>query len=204
MSPGLLQCLIRHLKERISTVGTVTALQVKTALMEFLKFPARTFNVLLSRGSSILQSDHVSRRAIQVPTFYAFSTPKRVDMVVQRLTSIVAILFGGIHCAGWNFPFPSHAELIIWRISSLIILTIPCIGVLSDVIYNAQVLCHEDAMNGANVETMGKILFWVFFFSTPIYGLARLTLFGEAFIALRHLPPGAYAVVEWTALLLHI
>ena len=36
------------------------------------------------------------------------------------------------------------------------------------------------------------------------YVLARLTLFVEALTALRYLPPGAYAVVEWTALLLHM
>ena len=161
--------------------------------MELLKFPARTFGVLLGRGTDILESAYVTGRpdAIRVPTFYAFSTPNADDLVVLRLTSIVALLFGGIHCAGWNFPFPSHAELIIWRVSSLIILTVPCIGVLADVIYDVN-------------ETIARVILRVFFFGTPIYGFARLTLFVEAFIALRHLPPGAYAVVEWTALLLHI
>ena len=43
-----------------------------------------------------------------------------------------------------------------------------------------------------------------FVFPIVLYGLARLTLFVIAFIALWHLPPGAYAVVEWTALLLHM
>ena len=148
--------------------------------------------VLIVRGAGILASDDVSLHAIRVPTFYAFSTSDPDDLVVRRLTSIVAILFGGIHCAGWNFPFPSHAELIIWRVSSLIILIVPCIGVLVDVSE------HTDAI------TIGTALFFGFLLSTLIYGLARLTLFVEAFIALRHLPPGAYAVVEWTALLLHI
>ena len=40
--------------------------------------------------------------------------------------------------------------------------------------------------------------------SIVIYVLARLTLFVEAFTALRHLPPGAYAVVKWTSFLLHM
>ena len=185
-------------------MGTVTvcASQVKTALMELLKFPARTFEVLIVRGAGSLASDDVSLHAIRVPTFYAFSTSDPDDMVVRRLTSIVAILFGGIHCAGWNFPFPSHTELIIWRVSSLIILIVPCIGALTDVIFNQDLtirLCHIFVQN-----TIDSVLLYGFLLSTPIYGLARLILFVEAFIALRHLPPGAYAVVEWTALLLHI
>ena len=202
MSPSLLQCLIRHIKERISTVGTVTvcALQVKTALMELLKFPARTLEVLNDRGADILASDDVSGGAIRVPTFYASSTPNAVNLVVRRLTSIVALLFGGIHCAGWNFPFPSHAELIIWRVSSLIILIVPCIGALTDVMFETDDhICHKFVN-----ETIVMVLIFGFFLSTPIYGLARLTLFVEAFLALRHLPPGAYSAVDWTALLLHM
>ena len=114
--------------------------------------------------------------------------------MVTTLTSTVAMLFGGIHCAGWNFAFPSHAELIVWRASSLIILIVPCTGVLMTV-----EMASRDITTITHVTT-GP----VFLFGVVIYVLARLTLFVEAFIALRHLPPGAYAVVEWTALLLHM
>ena len=178
-------------------MGTATALQVKTTLMKLLIFPVWTFVVLINRGVAILDSIHVKGGALRVPTFYAPNTDK---LMVRRLASIVAILFGGIHCAGWNFPFPSHAELIIWRVSSLIILIVPCIGVLADVIDDTDVIICHTFVN----DTIGTVLLFGFLLSTPIYGLARLTLFVEAFIALRHLPPGAYAVVQWTALLLHI
>ena len=167
--------------------------------MELLIFLPMTFGMFIQRGTDIVGSTDVEEGALQVPTFYALGT---ADEWVRRLASIVAILFGGIHCAGWNFPFPSHAELIIWRVSSLIILIVPCIGALADVILNIDVI-RLTYVHGT-VETIGIVLFSGFYFSTPIYGLARLTLLVEAFIALRHLPPGAYAVVEWTALLLHI
>ena len=161
--------------------------------------------MLLNRGTDILQSNNVNWPPIQVPTFYA-PDGTHDKWPVRRLTSIVAILFGGIHCAGWNFPFPSHAELIMWRVSSLIILVVPGIGLLADVIYEAPVICCADVVYFYHVKEtiIARALLRVLFLSTPIYGLARLTLFVEAFIALRHLPPGAYAVVEWTALLLHI
>ena len=133
----------------------------------------------------------VDKDAIRVPTFYASSNKSHEDLWMIW-TIIVALLFGGIHCAGWNFPFPSHAELIIWRVSSLIIVVVPC----------ALVPPYVAAALG--MDTIGIITVLVLFFGVVIYVLARLTLFVEAFIALRHLPPGAYAVVEWSALLLHM
>ena len=31
---------------------------------------------------------------------------------------LVALIFGGIHCIGWSFHFPSHAELLLlWQMS---------------------------------------------------------------------------------------
>ena len=194
---GLLQCLIQHIKGRILTVGTVTAcvLHVKTALVELLKFPFRMIMVLLGRGGEIFDCNWFDDGAIRVPTFYAYPKPKPdvINWKVITLTSIVAMLFGGIHSAGWNFPFPSHAELIIWRVSSLIILIVPCTSMLPAVAFT---------VNENSISTIA--IAFAFFFGVAIYVLARLTLYVEAFIALRHLPPGAYAVVEWTALLLHM
>ena len=213
---GLLHRLIQHIKERTLTVGTITI--VKTALVELLKFPFRMIWVLLGRSRDIFASDEVNEGANWIPTFYAYSRPDSDEetLMVWPLIFIVAILFGGIHCAGWNFPFPSHAELIIWRVSSLIILTVPCIGALpiglaaievddtsvtdSEDIADDILLCWELWKGFFILITLAVFII----FGVGIYFLARFTLFVEAFIALRHLPPGAYAVVEWTALLLHM
>ena len=181
-------------KKHILTVGTVTAcaLLVKTALVELLKFPFRMFNVFLVRCFEIVECCKVNEGVIRVPTFYACRNQERHGWMLIALTSIVAMLFGGIHCAAWNFPFPSQAELIIWRVSSLIIAAVPFTAVLLTV---AHVL---------NMESISSLIAFYFWFGIVIYVPARLTLFVEAFIALRHLPPGAYAAVEWTALLLHM
>ena len=61
--------------------------------------------------------------------FYTLTICVEISLyrVSSRLLPNVHVLFQaqrhcrGIHCAGWNFPFPSHAELIIWRVSCLII-----------------------------------------------------------------------------------
>ena len=173
---------------------TACALQVKTALVELLKSPFRMLNTLHRRTSDIFADDSVNTNALRVPIFYAFPKLSGHRRKVTTLTSIVALLFGGIHCAGWNFHFPSHAELIIWRVSSLIILIVPCIGALMMAVGYINIY----------FKYLYSIVEAVFSFGIVIYVLARLTLFVEAFIALRHLPPGAYAVVEWTALLLHM
>ena len=200
MSPGLLQCLIQHIKEGVLGVGTIRGCVylVETAVLTLLDFLFSTIcvplGVPLQRGADIFECYTVNEGAIRVPTFYACPKQDGSDLMVRgTLTSIVAMLFGGIHCAGWNFPFPSHAELIIWRVCSLIILIVPC---------TAALVVAELAMGITNMMSIITVL--VFLFGTVFYVLARLTLFVEALIALRHPSPGAYAVVEWTALLLHM
>ena len=193
---GLLQCRIQHIKGRILTEGTVTACAslVKTALVELLKSPFEMIRVLLGRAMQSFCCSEFPDDTIRVPTFYSYYKQLRKKVLVPILTSIVAMLFGGIHCAGWNFPFPSHAELIIWRVSSLIIVIVPSIGLLTTVLRAMDVTLIIGTI----------ILNWVMLPGLVIYAPARLTLFVEGFIALRHLPRGAYAVVEWTAVLLHM
>jgi hypothetical protein len=38
---------------------------------------------------------------------------------------LLTMVFGGIHCIGWRFHFPSHAEQLLWRISSVAITAVP-------------------------------------------------------------------------------
>ena len=149
--------------------------------------------VIFSTLRDLAGCDAVDKNAFRVPTFYAPSN-EGSEGLWFFVTIIIALLFGGIHCAGWNFPFPSHAELIIWRVSSLIILIAPCTPVLAMV----------EIVVDAPYTPMTPVTSFVIGFGMVIYVLARLTLFVEAFIALRHLPPRAYGVVEWTALLLHL
>jgi len=52
-----------------------------------------------------------------IPTFYVPSHwyPEYLHgLLLMALGSI----FGGIHCAGWNFSFPTYAEQKLWRVAS--------------------------------------------------------------------------------------
>ena len=57
---------------------------------------------------------------MKVPTFY--STSKDGDEVAYVFfISVVGVVFGGIHCAGWFFNFPSNVEAMLWQVSSAVL-----------------------------------------------------------------------------------
>jgi len=63
---------------------------------------------------------------------------KRVNTVYSRqrdgiprrgafLVAAIASVFGGIHCVGWSFTFPSRTEQILWRAASVTIAAVPIV-----------------------------------------------------------------------------
>ena len=41
--------------------------------------------------------------------------------------TLFGVIFGGLHCIGWNFRFPTHSEHSLWQSTSLAITAIPLI-----------------------------------------------------------------------------
>ena len=125
---------------------------------------------------------------------------------VAVTSCLMGILFGSIHCSGWNFEFPSYGERILWKVCSLAISGVPLIWLLS-IVLNYWLACWLDKS-----QIDGRFPFLVLcslslavgLFGPPVYILARLGLLTEAFIALRAVPEGAYEDVQWTLLLPHI
>ncbi|KDR77510.1 hypothetical protein GALMADRAFT_65626 [Galerina marginata CBS 339.88] len=125
---------------------------------------------------------------MKMPTFYAFPTTSqhisRQSVENCAVVILVSAIFGLIHCIGWSFAFPSIPERILWRVCAIIITVVPIIAV--PWVYLV-----------AGLSLLFRLIILV-------YLLARLALLGEAFVALRGLPPSAYDVVKWTAYLPHI
>jgi hypothetical protein len=60
----------------------------------------------------------------KVPMLWSGGTESgdSVDFVAMRAAlgpSVLGIAFGAMHCIAWSYYFPSHAELVLWRASSV-------------------------------------------------------------------------------------
>jgi hypothetical protein len=127
----------------------------------------------------------------KVPTFYSSRLIGKEDgPAYVIMMSVVGVVFGGIHCIGWFFNFPSSDEAMLWRVSS---------AVLTGIAFLFPILAF-----------LVKIFSWSAFLLLPytitllVYVASRLLLLVEGFISLRHLTPRMLALVKWTSFIPHI
>ena len=133
----------------------------------------------------------------RVPRFWADS----VDYITADLIMLgVGVCFGAIHCIAWHFSFPTHAELLIWRISSVAITGVP--------IYIPLTLSLAFWLEDMGFDTASDIIAGIILLSVfpagILYILARVLTLAIAFTSLRDLPPGAFDTVHWTTFIPHI
>ena len=128
---------------------------------------------------------------IKIPTFYAESETAR-GVAILICMPVVGSLFGGIHCVGWFFNFPSSAEAMLWRVSSAVLTVV---AFLSPVIF-ALLAYLSDIQEYFGIAVSAIVIL--------VYVGSRLVLVVEAFVSLRHLTPGMLALVKWTSFIPHI
>lgn len=166
---------------------------------------------MLTTSGSFVHLDRVS-------AFYALPVAPTDGTTMSILVSIMGLVFGAIHCIAWSFNFPSITELIIWRVSAVVVVA----WIAASLIMLMAQLCFVDQTwddGGANytekfdlerrpwikVAMVIKVVFFsIITAGVPVYVIARLALLIEAFTTLRDLPPEAYRVVEWSSLIPHI
>ena len=124
---------------------------------------------------------------MKIPTFYA--DPEAGEGVFLVCLPVVGAVFGGIHCVGWFFNFPSSAEAMLWRVSSAVLTVVAFLSPI--IVYYLYIV----------QEYFSVALSTIFIL---VYVVSRLLLVVEAFISLRHLTPGMLALVKWTSFLPHI
>ena len=127
---------------------------------------------------------------MKIPTFYAKSEYGAFFFCIP----VVGAVFGGIHCVGWFFNFPSSAEATLWQVSS-VVLTV--VAFLSPII-----IIFLIGLSQAVIQEYFAIALSTIF--ALVYVVSRLLLIVEAFISLRHLTPGMLALVKWTSFIPHI
>jgi hypothetical protein len=135
-------------------------------------------------------------REKRVPTFYVgkIELESKSFWTLEFVGMIITVVFGGIHCIAWSFAFPTHVEQILWRASSIAIISIPIYFFLAAVL---ALLAR-----GLRLPFIFGLL--LVFLPTLIYVFSRLTLLILSFISLRSLPPSAFYAIPWTTFIPHV
>jgi len=141
---------------------------------------------------------------------------------------MLGFIFGVVHCCAWFFDFQSAAERRIWRISALVVTFEPVLVMLTTVyivILYTRIKSFrftiEDVLHPTSCgywSSTARVMEWTAKSSLVLahytlftcaavgalgYVIARFMLLAITFSSLRHLPPGALSVVEWTTLFPH-
>lgn len=143
------------------------------------------------------------RSRTKVPTFYSGNEDDG-DVFAPALFSalFVAIIFGGIHCVAWSYPFPSTAEQLMWRICSIGITTLPLLFFVGG---GVGLLSELDCIEGTFMDDVLMAFMALTMFLFPIaYVIGRGVLLTLCFTSLKSLPPDAYQVIQWTRYIPHI
>ena len=178
----------------------ILALTFSTLLILVFAIPAI---ILLMRWFAVLLNDYseIGIGDMKISTFYAESKPQSARDAIPFIfcMSVVGGVFGGIHCAGWFFDFPSSAEAMLWRFSSAVLTGI---AFLLPILFFFVTLLFENSINRTDQGEF--FIMAVFSITLLVYVVSRLLLLVEAFISLRHLTPGMVALVKWTSFIPHI
>ena len=131
-------------------------------------------------------------REDRVPRFWANNTGNNA-MIADLIALGVGVCFGAIHCIAWGFSFPTHAELLIWRVS--------CVAIAVAPIYIPLMIGFAANIRG---DIIGVIFSISIFPAFILYILGRVFTLALAFTSLRDLPPGAFDTVHWTTFIPHV
>lgn len=187
------------------------------------------YSILLGAGRRGTQSDFRDG----VPRFWGGGPSTDVSNIRAPTILAVGVLFGAIHCAAWSFSFPSYAEKMLWRFSSITVL----IGLIGPSLIFIKALwvavdrnthCAWHYIQSALKQhlllyvlisfvflilflpVVSLILILLVFFVTMllcglwVYTAGRIILIVLAFMQLRSLPPSSLNTVQWTTYIPHI
>jgi hypothetical protein len=135
-----------------------------------------------------------------VPAFWSLPMDEldriQDDYLQFAIEALVATVFGAIHCAAWNTDFLTAVEMWLWRSCSSLIVVIPAVILL--IIVLGPFTDVDESQLGTAMLGIGVVLL------IPIYVIARLILIILPLVALRSLPSGTFADVNWSVYIPHL
>ena len=150
---------------------------------EILNILERIYMFIAGDGSVDLSGED------REPRFWGNSTYNE-QTIADLIVLGVGVCFGAIHCISWDFLFPTHTELLMWRVLCVTITAVPIYITLGILL-------------GAWLKSMGFAIIFILP-AGILYILARTVTLVLAFTSLRGLPPGAYKTVHWTIFIPHV
>ncbi|KAG2111833.1 hypothetical protein DEU56DRAFT_935330 [Suillus clintonianus] len=178
-----------HWKGRASPIGFTYESDVTSFDASPLNYITYPFTSLMGFGADISPS---AARYHRVPSLGGYGEYNaKIVLVIGCFSGMV---FGGIHCLGWNYLFHRHAEHMLWRAASISIACAPVLILLH---------CVYLMWTFSFAYLGGVIAVLLMFISTLIYIVARIMLIVLMIMSLRSLPLGVYDTVAWTTFIPH-
>ena len=170
-------------------------------LLLFIPFLTLLFVIsfIFTATFDIVTTSTIPLGASHVPSFYAPSTKsdRWSRMVVFALFGVV---FGGLHCIGWFFKYPTHPEQTLWQCASLAITVIPLIVAPIDFLLATRDIHSCQRFERRALLFLDLIMTILLFIYVP----ARLSLLVQALALLRNQPSSALVAVDWTKFVPHL
>ena len=108
----------------------------------------------------------------------------------------VGVLFGGVHCFAWQFPFPTKYEATLWKVCAIYCTVYPVLFALF-ISFDRSI----ELLIGMHVYTWFVVSVD---FSIAGYIVCRIILLVLTFTCLRSPIPGIYEATNWTRFLPHV
>ncbi|KAJ8582262.1 hypothetical protein M405DRAFT_576278, partial [Rhizopogon salebrosus TDB-379] len=105
------------------------------------------------------------------------------------------IVFGAIHCMGWDYFIKEHTEQVLWRVASIAILCAPMLTLIY--YYYFEILQWSSQYQDSFSNSVLPLSF-------VAYIVGRFTLIVLILLSFRSLPSGVYDTVAWTKFIPHL
>jgi len=151
----------------------------------------------------IVTTSTIRPGASHVPSFYAPVT-KSDRWSRMAVFALFGVIFGGLHCIGWSFEYPTHLEQTLWRAMSLAITVIPLVVAPIDLLLAARLRIRDIKSCKTFERTALLALDLIMTILLFIYVPARLCLIALALALLRNPPLTALVAVDWTKYVPHL
>lgn len=195
--------------ERLLSMTDPGILDVKSAAAAWKWSPLEKFddlrpNFLVDVGQYLPYSDSskLSQAAQRIRFRNDRLPPLERDWLLGHFLSVISLLFGAVYVAGWNISFPTHTEQIIWRVCTVMLLSLVVAFWAVDAgegLYRRKK--HVPGSQKVAVPPVKMVLYAVI---AVIYVTTRLYILVEPFVCLRSLPATAFETVQWSSFIPHL